>query len=86
MYVVAKALEQKSQDYIKRAIQAIYYNDYHLFSKGCYSWVGKLSSLIPQFLECATLVDNEDKKAATNKHLLEMGSIAWNTAHKATVG
>jgi hypothetical protein len=66
-------------------IQAVYYIDYHLFSTGCYNWVEKLSSLIPQFLECLKLVKDEEKKTAISKNLLEMGSIAWNTAYKKTV-
>jgi len=81
-----KSLEQKSQDHLKRTIQAVYYNDYHLFLKGCFHWVEKLSSLIPRFLEWTDLLDDEEKKTATSKHLLEMGSIAWNTAYKKTVG
>jgi hypothetical protein len=53
--------------------------------KGCFHWVEKLSSLISRFIEWTDLLDDEEKKTATNKHLLEMGSIAWNTAYKKTV-
>jgi len=76
---------KQSKDHIKRTLQSIHFNAYYLYTKGLNAEVAEICSLIPLYQECSDDIENEDKKSAIHKTLLELGSIAWNTAFKILV-